>query len=215
MAEPDVRIVAPPLSNRQIAAVARMHRTGVREGFLSSLGEPVLRLLYRHLAESRHCAIFVAESPDGEPVGYICGSRDTAALYREFLRSRWRLAIRVVVPRLLSPARIRRALETWRYPATAEAGLPTAEIINFVVEPGWQGRGVADRLLARLMQWFAEQGETAVKAVSGEQLQRAHRFYEKSGARLHGRTSLHRGVGSRVYVYTVAAPSVHRAGRRP
>jgi GNAT superfamily N-acetyltransferase len=214
MAEPNVRIVRPPLSNRQIAAVARMHRTGVAEGFLSSLGEPVLRLLYRHVADSRHCAIFVAESPAGEPVGYICGSRDTSALFREFLRSRWPVALRVMVPRLLSPARIRRAVETLRYPATAAADLPTAELINFVVEPEWRGHGVADQLLARLLQWFAEQGETAVKAVSGEQLERAHRFYEKSGARLHSRTSLHRGVGSRVYLYTVGTPAAHPVEER-
>ena len=208
-AEPttDIRILGAPLTRRQIAAVARMHRTGVREGFLSSLGEPVLRLLYRHLAESRHCAVFVAVAPDGEPVGYICGTRDTSALYREFFRRQWPAALRVLVPRLLSPARIRRAVETLRYPATADAGLPTAEIINFVVEPELRGTGVADRLLAKLLDWFAEQGETAVKAVSGDQLERAHRFYEKSGARLHGHTSLHRGVGSRVYVYTIGAPA--------
>ena len=203
--EADVRVVGAPLNHRQIAAVARMHRTGVREGFLSSLGEPVLRLLYRHLAESRHCAIFVAVAPDGEPVGYICGTRDTSALYREFFRRQWPAAVRVLLPRLLSPARVRRAIETLRYPATAEAGLPSAEIINFVVEPELRGQGIADRLLAHLLAWFAEQGETAVKAVSGEQLERAHRFYEKSGARLHGQTSLHRGVGSRVYVYSLGS----------
>jgi succinoglycan biosynthesis protein ExoA len=206
-AGPEVRIVTPPLSNRQIAAVARMHRTGVSEGFLSSLGEPVLRLLYRHLAGSRHCAIFVALAPDGTPVGYICGSRDTSALYREFLRRRWPAALRVMVPRLLSPGRIRRAVETLRYPAAAEATLPKAEIVNLVVEPGRRGAGLADLLLDRLMRWFAEQGETAVKAVSGEQLGRAHRFYEKSGARLHGTTTLHRGVGSRVYVYSIGQDS--------
>jgi GNAT superfamily N-acetyltransferase len=214
MAEPEVRISAPPLSNRQIAAVARMHRSGVREGFLSSLGEPVLRLLYRHLAGSRHCAIFVAESPDGTPVGYICGSRDTSALFREFLRARWPMALRVMVPRLLSPVRIRRAIETLRYPATSDPGLPKAEIINFVVEPDWRGRGVADLLLARLLQWFGEQGETSVKAISGDQLERAHRFYEKSGARLHGRTSLHRGVGSRIYIYSVGVPAAEPVEER-
>ena len=214
MSEPQVRITTPPLSNRQIAAVARMHRTGVRDGFLSSLGEPVLRLLYQHLAGSRHCAIFVAESPDGVPAGYICGSRDTSALFREFLRSRWPTALRVVVPRLLSPARIRRAIETLRYPSAPDEGLPKAEIINFVVEPDWRGRGVADLLLARLLQWFGEQGETAVKAVSGDQLERAHRFYEKSGARLHGRTSLHRGVGSRIYLYAVDTPASHPVRER-
>jgi succinoglycan biosynthesis protein ExoA len=199
----DVRITGGPLTRSQIATVARMHREGVSEGFLSTLGEPALRLLYRHVATSRHCKLLVALAPDGETIGYIAGCRDTSALYREFALRRWAQAARVLVPRLLSPARIRRAAETLRYPSAAPAGLPKAEVINVVVQPAWRGRGIAEQLLSRLMDWFGEQGETSVKAVSGDQLTRAHRFYEKSGARLEGRTSVHRGVGSRVYVYSV------------
>jgi glycosyltransferase involved in cell wall biosynthesis/GNAT superfamily N-acetyltransferase len=203
LTEGDVRIGDGPLTRRQIATIARMHRDGVTEGFLSTLGEPALRLLYRHVATSRHCKVFVALAPDGETVGYIAGCRDTSALFREFALRRWASAARVLLPRLLSPARIRRAAETLRYPSAAPAGLPKAEVINIVVQPAWRGRGIAEQLLSRLMDWFAEQGDTAVKAVSGDQLTRAHRFYEKSGARLEGHTSVHRGVGSRVYVYSV------------
>jgi glycosyltransferase involved in cell wall biosynthesis/GNAT superfamily N-acetyltransferase len=201
--EGEVRISDGPLTRQQIAMIARMHRDGVGEGFLSTLGEPALRLLYRHVAASRHCKVFVALAPNGETVGYIAGCRDTSALFREFALRRWPAAARVLLPRLLSPARIRRAAETLRYPSSAPAGLPKAELVNVVVQPAWRGRGVAEQLLAKLMEWFAEQGETAVKAVSGDQLTRAHRFYEKSGARLEGHTCVHRGVGSRVYVYSV------------
>lgn len=199
----EVRITAGSLDRSQIATIARMHREGVSEGFLSTLGEPALRLLYKHVATSRYCKVFVALAPNGETIGYIAGCLDTSALFREFARRRWPSAARVLLPRLLSPARVRRAAETLRYPSSAPAGLPRAEVINVVVEPAWRGRGVADRLLAKLMEWFAAQGETEVKAVSGDQLTRAHRFYEKSGARLEGRTSVHKGVGSRVYVYSV------------
>jgi GNAT superfamily N-acetyltransferase len=187
-----------------------MHRDGVSEGFLSTLGEPALRLLYRHVATSRYCKVFVALAPGGETIGYIAGCLDTSALYREFVLRRWPSAARVLLPRLLSPARVRRAVETLRYPSAAPAGLPRAEVINVVVQPAWRGRGVAEQLLSRLLDWFGEQGETEVKAVSGDQLTRAHRFYEKSGARLEGRTSVHRGVGSRVYVYAVDRHSVDR-----
>jgi GNAT superfamily N-acetyltransferase len=201
--EGEIRITDGPLDRRQIAAVARMHRDGVSEGFLSTLGEPALRLLYRHVATSRHCKVFLALAPGGETIGYIAGCRDTSALFREFALRRWPSAARVLLPRLLSPARIRRAAETLRYPSSAPAGLPKAELINVVIQPAWRGRGIAEQLLAKLMDWFAEQGETAVKAVSGDQLTGAHRFYEKSGAKLSGHTSVHRGVGSRVYVYSV------------
>jgi succinoglycan biosynthesis protein ExoA len=199
----ELSITDGPLTRSQIATVARMHRSGVSEGFLSTLGEPALRLLYRHVATSRYCKIFVAMTPTGETIGYIAGCRDTSALYREFVRRRWPSAARVLLPRLLSPGRLRKVFETLRYPSAAPAGLPKAEVLNVVVEPAWRGRGIAEDLLRHLMTWFEEQGETAVKAVSGDRLTAAHQFYEKSGARLEGHTSVHRGAGARVYVYSV------------
>jgi GNAT superfamily N-acetyltransferase len=80
-------------------------------------------------------------------------------------------------------------------------GLPRAEVINFVVRPDCRGHGVAQALFRQLTRWFADQGETAVKIVTGEQQGRAHGFYEKSGAALVGHTSVHRGVPSRIYRY--------------
>jgi GNAT superfamily N-acetyltransferase len=218
MPERGVRIVGAPFTEDQIAAVARMHVTEVSEGFLSSLGEPVLRLLYRHVAASSRCVLFLAVSDEetpGQAVGYICGTRDTSALYREFLRTRWPAAVRVLLPRLLSPKRLRSALETLRYPAAADAALPKAEVINFVVVPELRGRGVADRLFEQLMRWFGANGETRVKMVTGEGQGRAHGFYEKSGAVLRGRTSLHRGVRSRVYVYPIGEPVAHPPTSHP
>ena len=204
MSRQPVRITGGPFDERQIAAVARLHAAEVSEGFLSSLGEPVLRLLYRHLATSGSCALFLAESEAGEPLGYICGTRDTGALYREFIRIRWRTSVQVLAPRLLHPRRILRAFETLRYPAAADADLPKAEVINFVVLPAHRGRGVATGLFRHLMRWFEAQGETAVKLVTGERQTRAHGFYEKSGAQLRGRTSIHRGGRSRIYVCPVS-----------
>ncbi|MET0422630.1 MAG: GNAT family N-acetyltransferase [Actinoplanes sp.] len=199
----ELRIRHAPFTPGQLRAVAGMHAAEVPHGFLSSLGVPVLQMLYRHVAGSEHCALYVAES-QGRPVGYICGSRDTSALFRDFLRRRWWAAGPAVLPRLLGPRRIRRALETLRYPAAPAPDLPRAEIINFVVLPEVRGQGVATLLFDQLMHWFAAQGEDAVKIVTGEQQTRAHAFYAKHGAVLQGRLSIHRGQSSRVYRYTLA-----------
>ncbi|GIE97306.1 GNAT family N-acetyltransferase [Paractinoplanes rishiriensis] len=198
---PRIRIRGGPFTDEQVRAVARMHATEVAQGFLSSLGVPALELLYRHVAASKYCAMFVAERGN-EPVGYICGTRDTAALYREFVLHRWWVAVPALAPKLLRPSRIARTIETLRYPRAAmPADLPRAEVINFVVHPDCRGLGVAQALFRQLTRWFADQGETAVKIVTGEQQGRAHGFYEKSGAALVGRTSVHRGVPSRIYRY--------------
>ncbi|MFG1990719.1 GNAT family N-acetyltransferase [Actinoplanes sp. NPDC048988] len=196
------RILSGPFTDAQIRAVAEMHATEVAHGFLSSLGVPALEVLYRHVADSRHCALFLAVD-GGRPVGYICGSLDTAALVREFIRRRWWVAAPALLPRLLRPGRIFRAIETLRY-AQAGDDLPRAEVINFVVRPPVRGAGLAQDLFERLMDWFSEHGETAVKMVTGEQQRRAHGFYRKVGAELRGHTSIHSGAASRVYLYRTA-----------
>lgn len=205
MPEPALRLLAGASSPEQIAGIARMHRSEVSEGFLSSLGEPVLRMLYKHVASSRHCGLFVAYegTAEGRPLGYICGTVDTAALYREFMAQRWWAAAPTLVPKLMSPRRILRALETLRYPSRNPVDLPRAEIINFVVLPAARGAGVATALFESLMRWFEAEGSTAVRMVTGEHQSRAHGFYEKAGAELRGRTSIHRGSSSRIYVYSL------------
>jgi GNAT superfamily N-acetyltransferase len=203
MPESAVRILGTPFSPAQLAEIARMHRSEVGEGFLSSLGEPVLRLLYKHIASSRYCRLFVAyaEPEGGEPLGYICGTSNTSALYHEFISRRWRIALPMLVPKLMSPSRILRIVETLLYPRNASADLPPAEIINFVVIPAARGAGVAAALFGSLMQWFEAQGSSAVKIVTGDQQLRAHGFYEKVGAEFCGRTSIHRGRWSWIYVF--------------
>ncbi|MEU4563314.1 GNAT family N-acetyltransferase [Actinoplanes sp. NPDC023936] len=196
------RVVSGPFTERQIAAVARLHAAEVPDGFLSSLGEPVLRLLYRHVAGSRLGVVLLAESVDtGRPLGYICGAIDTSALFAEFARRRWASAVPLLVPRLMHPARARRMLETLAYPGSSDPGLPRAEILNFVVTPAMRGRGVAALLFEDLMGWFRQHGVPAVKVVTGERQERAQGFYEKSGSVLHGHTAIHRGVQSRIYVH--------------
>lgn len=211
------RIVSGPFTEEQIAAVARMHVAEVPGGFLSTLGEPVLRLLYRHVAGSRHGVLLLAQCVEtGRVLGYVCGATDTSALFASFVRRRWASAVPLLLPRLIRPARARRMLETLAYPGSADAGLPRAEIMNFVVLPSMRGRGVASVLFEHLMGWFAARGVPAVKIVTGEDQERAHGFYEKSGAALRGRTSVHKGQQSRIYTYTLSpstgyAPPMSRA----
>lgn len=201
MSSGSIQVRQPPFSSAQLASIADLHRAEVAEGFVSSLGDRALRLLYTHVASSRRCGLFLAyPAGEDEPVGYICGTADTAALYREFLLSRWWVAPRLA-PQLLSPARLRRGLETLRYPHRADATLPRAEIVNFVVAPSARGSGAAEALFARLTQWFQENGCGQFKIVTGEQQQRAHGFYLKMGAQLHSHTSIHAGDRSRVYLY--------------
>ncbi|BBH71446.1 hypothetical protein ACTI_81310 [Actinoplanes sp. OR16] len=198
------RIVSGNLTERQLAAVARLHAAEVPDGFLSSLGEPVLRLLYRHASASRLSAVLLAEDVEtGEALGYICGAVDTSALFAEFARRRWASVVPKLVPRLMHPGRARKMIETLAYPGQGGGDLPRAEILNFVVAPGMRGQGVATRLFEHLMSWYSSRGVPAVKIVTGSGQQRAHGFYEKAGSRSYGSTAIHEGTESRIYIHTL------------
>ncbi|WP_433290659.1 GNAT family N-acetyltransferase [Actinoplanes sp. CA-030573] len=205
---PRIRVLGGPFTeftDEQIRAVAEMHATEVSQGFLSSLGVPALEMLYRHVAASRHAALYIAQRGN-EPVGYICGARDMSALLREFVLRKWWVAGPALVPKLLTRQRLRRLAETLRYASHAGSALPDAEIMNFVVQPDCRGHGIAQALFTELTGWFAAHGETAIKIVTGEEQRRAQGFYEKMGATFEGRTSIHHGATSRVYRYSLSSP---------
>lgn len=187
-------------------ACARIHREAIPDGFLATLGGRFLALLYRTLAGSRRSFLFVARR-DGEILGFICGSEDTGAVYREFA---WKAGLGVVpllLPGLLSPTRILRVIETILYPARQHYGeLPDAEILNFCVSTRSQGAGVGRRLFATLVDEFRARGVTRIRIVTGVTQKTAQTFYERAGAKLAGETAVHRDSPELVYVFNVGAP---------
>jgi lipopolysaccharide/colanic/teichoic acid biosynthesis glycosyltransferase/ribosomal protein S18 acetylase RimI-like enzyme len=187
---------------QEIEGFAELHQSEIQNGFLTSLGQEALRLLYSEIAENHNC-IVVAGFQDGEakPVGFIVGTVDCAALYRDFLKRNGLSALRVFLPRLLSWTRLRKAFETLLYPTKqCNPVLPGAEILNFAVRPAYRGTGLAQTLFLELMHRFAMMGVGQVKIVAGEGQRRAHKFYEKMGAKQVGWTSVHKGQNDLVFV---------------
>jgi hypothetical protein len=76
-------------SDIELASIADLHVREISEGFLSSLGARPLRLLYRHAADSAHCVLIGVFAGQGRSVGFICGTSESVALRREFLRVKW------------------------------------------------------------------------------------------------------------------------------
>lgn len=190
----------------EILAVAEVHQREIEAGFLSSLGRTALALIYDHVGRSTFSRLIIAR--DGDRIaGIIAGSVDTGKLYRDFLRKRGLRALWVFAPRLLRGSRLRKAIETLRYPGRATQ-LPAAEILNFAVEPEYRGSGVAQELFRELRDYFAANGIGQIKIVTGKSQTRAQSFYEKMGARPVGDIMIHKGESSLTYVYDVGAPGV-------
>lgn len=185
-------------------AVARMHIACLDRGFLATLGERFLALMYEAIEAAPQSRLITVER-DGVIVGFITGAVGMKAIYRQMLRSPVRLA-RALLPTLSSSARIRRIFEILRYGggASAPAGLPDAELLSLAVAREWRGSGVAEELYSSLVEHFREDGVDAFRIIVGDSLQPAHRFYRRMGAVVAGKLEVHEGEQSLVYVQETA-----------
>lgn len=191
--------------------LARIHREEIDGGFLTSLGHRFLRRLYGALSGCPHACTIVAQSQD-EVVGFICCTTDTRKVYRHFLLRYGLFVLPAVLPALLSPARIRRILETLLHPVReADYESPPAQILNFCVASSRQRQGVGKTLFAKLVDEFRKKDVESLKIVTGAGQQKAQRFYESLGAEKVARTSVHGGETSYVYVYRITPGEVRSA----
>ena len=160
------------------AAIAALHAEMIGSGFLSSLGTPFLRELYRALIGSESGRVFVAEG-SGRVVGFVAGTDDTGAFYKEFLRRRLVPAGLRLLPALLRPSTWRRLWETFRYgnhPSRARA-----ELLSMAVAPAARGRGLGGELVTALLHAASKSGVPGMTVVVGADNDRALRLYRSNG----------------------------------
>jgi ribosomal protein S18 acetylase RimI-like enzyme len=192
-------------TEEDIRQVISIHRREIAQGFLSSLNDQALGLLYSHISDSEVGALIAAkDKATGRACGFVCGTSDMAMFYRDFLlKKSWRAAI-YLAPQLLSPSRLWRILEVLLYPAKKQkTKMPSAELLVIAVDEQYQGSGVAASLFRELVEALRDQDVQDFKIVVGENLIRAQRFYEKQGAHKVTSTQVHKGQNSLVYIYKI------------
>jgi len=184
--------------------IARIHSEGIFKGFLSSLGERFLSLLYESIDKSEGSLLLVSRS-EGKIVGFVTGTRNIGEVYRIMLRSWGRLFLSLL-PAMVSPKKIFRIVETVMFSGkNAEPGveLPSEELLSISVLSEYRGKGYAEELFKGLAEEFMRRKARQFKIVVGDALEPAHRFYKKMGARPVAKTEVHKGSGSIVYVFDV------------
>lgn len=181
--------------------VAMLHMQCLDRGFLATLGQDFLALMYEAIDQADD-SLLITEECNGEIAGFITGGAGMGAIYKRMLRSPLRLGW-ALAPALISPAKVRRILEILRYSSNTglPEGLPDAELLSLAVAPQWRGKSVADRLYAALVDEFSRRGVEAFRIIVGEALAPAHRFYQRMGARISSEIEVHGGEKSMVYVH--------------
>jgi len=185
--------------------VARLHIDGLDQGFLATLGEKFLALLYRSIDECAESVLFVEpENETKEVQGFVTGSTGMKPIYRQMLKHPLNLLV-ALAPFLFSLARIKRILEIVRYSKGAKqsAELPSYELLSIVVSGAARGTDCAERLFMNLACYCRENGISAFRIVVGDGLVPAHKFYRRMGAIEKGRIEVHEGQGSVIYIYKV------------
>jgi ribosomal protein S18 acetylase RimI-like enzyme len=185
--------------------VAALHTTAIKEGFLSSLGEPFLRRLYARIASSRRAFLLVARgertgasSPQADIAGFVAGSAGVGRLYREFA---WRDGPAVA---LSSGARLVRSMprviETLRYGASdgdpGDVRDAETELLAIAVAYNARRSGIGAALVRSFMATAAASGSSSARVVVGATNRAGRSLYGSAGFTEVGRFELHAGSES-------------------
>lgn len=181
-----------PADERDVQFMAAMHQRSITTGFLSTLGSRFLRLLYRAMVADRDGVAIIAEDDSG-PIGFVAGTRSTAAFYRRFaLKHGWRAGL-AVLPRLVRPGVVRRLWESFRYGTGEEAS--GAELLAMAVAADRRGSGVGVALGRELLSRLST---PTVRVVVGSDNAVAIAAYRRMGFVPVTRIEVHEGESSEV-----------------
>ena len=186
-------------TTEELRQVAQIHMTQLDLGFLSSLGEKTLVLMYKTISQWENSCLVTAHQ-DGKVVGFVSGALNNS-LYTQFLLRDFIGWIGALAPKL-SPKNIWRIIEVILYPSKQDSGptIPKAELLTLAVTDEAKGTGCAAQLYDRLSHFFKEKHEDGFRIMVGKNLKRAQAFYTKMGATKHSETEVHVGENSFILV---------------
>jgi ribosomal protein S18 acetylase RimI-like enzyme len=202
-----------------LGAVARLHASGIDQGFLSALGPRFLARLYARILREPGCFLLVAESPlvsatdggrpdahgGGAVVGFVAGSSDVRRLYRSFLRHDGLAAGLPAAPRLVRA--LPRVLETLRHGTGDDPGSGRGtELLAIAVDPAARGAGVGRLLVRAFLDRVEAGGGHAAHVVVGADNDAAVGLYRRAGFEDVRAFELHAGTRSLLLQWDRSAP---------
>lgn len=136
---------------KDCTVLAKLHISGLRTGFLSELGAPLLSSLYRYLII--HQKVWVYEE-NGKVLGFISLSLNGHGMMRQFVIQNPLFLMRFFVRILFKPALLKKAFETFKAPVKSSvnseisrSGLDMPELLSIAVSNKVQAKGIGTALL--------------------------------------------------------------------
>ena len=170
-----------PLQREHAARVAELHCAALAGDFLPSLGQGFLTVFYEGVMDLGVGFGFVAIE-DGRPVGFVLGSTDTGALFKQVVASRAvTLGLRAIPAVIRRPALAANVLETFLYPDKEGAVPEKAELVVIGFDRAYRGRGLGRGLVSALNDAFRAQGVRSYKVTVLQENLGANSFYRALG----------------------------------
>ena len=193
--EPTPRPVGPRIASLAVGhaeAAAGIHAEGQPGTFLTSLGLPFLRALYRSMALSPTCFGHVCLESD-EVVGVVVGTVNPDGVFRDLLLgSGPGLALNVVGAMLRRPVLIPRVLETMSYTSQVRATDGEAELLFIGTREDRRRKGIAQALFGAFAASCRQRGLLSLGLSVDNANETAKRFYGLNGMQLDHSFTLYR-----------------------
>ena len=136
--------------DKYITTLAKLHMTAFPKFFLTQLGLPFLKTLYRGYMEDENSGILVAEI-NGKLAGFIAYSNEYSKFYKGLLK---RHLIRFAACSLLAvirhPSFCKRLLGAFRKSDEVKKEDAYVELASICVHPKAGGKGIGSRLIDKL-----------------------------------------------------------------
>jgi GNAT superfamily N-acetyltransferase len=177
------------LTKNEFTTVARLHKNGIKKGFLSSLSDNFLKQLYFAISTTKGSIVFVSKDPNTQKViGFIAGALDTRGMYLSLLFFHgWKFLIHLF-PYAFQIKIFKKILETLFYPILQKkhrsnkngqmnSSRYCAELLSISVDENYQGRGIGKKLVNQLEIHFKNLGTHSYKVVTFSKDVNSNRFY--------------------------------------
>ena len=183
------------MKKEDASEVARLHISGIKTGFISSLGLKFVTALYEVISPRERSFCVVAKE-DGKILGFAAFNSDVNRLLRTVIAQNGIRFIWLLGRKLISAALIKKIVNTILYPIrTRNLDLPPAELLSTVVTEEARGRGIATMLIQAGLKECVIRGLTKIKLLVISQNEPANKLYLKNGFKFvrqiknHGRLS--------------------------
>jgi ribosomal protein S18 acetylase RimI-like enzyme len=172
------------LSKDDFYTLAVLHKKGIAKGFLSSLGERFLAILYRGISRHPGSCVLVERDESGEVIGFISGTLSISDCYKHVIMHNF-LSLGVpIMLKMASIKRIKNLFETLMYPTRKDKqkGKVEAELLSMAVSDKARGKGIGKKLVNRLEGFLKVNGfSSTYKVVTSADDERSNGFYKSVG----------------------------------